>query len=492
MTFARLTRPRLSRETRPGERAVGWLELFYDLVYVAALIQVGRGLVADVSLAGGMRFLILFFLLWWAWTGTTFYMNRIAVDDVAHRLLVIIQMIAIAALGTEVGGAFEDQAGSVALAYGVVRTTIVLMYVRAWRLLPEVRTSAVRYSLMFGVSALIWFASVFVDGPARFWMWGVAIAIDAARVFKPDITDGSLQPDRDHMLERYALFTIIVLGESFIKTIGAVADHGVTLDTQILGAIGLAITAAMWWTYFDDVADSPIKSQSTSLAPTVGWVYAHFPLTMGLTSLGVAIEKLALSDLDEPVSSRYAMLMFVSLVVVLASISILDALTVNRHFAISEVDRLTPRISAIVVLAVVWLFSDQLTAPAFGVLVLLIVATQIGVQDAIAARRERAVVGRVDALVSEGRGEICEDFVDITFEAPRSGVCAVCEELGKVWVQLRSCAECGYVGCCDDSDGAHSRQHFSESGHPVMASIEDGAEWAWCYIHDTTLDLARQ
>ena len=370
MTLERLSRPRLAQEL-PAGRSVGWLELFYDLVYVAALIQVGRGLVEDVSFAGGVRFVILFFLLWWAWTGTTFFVNRVAADDVPHRLLVIIQMIAIAALATELDGAFEEQAANVALAYGVVRATIVAMYLRAWRLLPRMGSFALGYARQFGLSAAIWFASVFVDSPYRFWMWGVAVLVDAGRVFRKDTMNNDIRPDRDHMVERYALFTIIVLGESFIKTIGAVADHGVTLDTQVMGAIGLAITAGMWWTYFDDVADSPIKSNGNSVKPALGWVYAHLPLTMGLTALGVAIEKLALSELGEPISSKYGTLMFFSIAGVLGAISVIDALTVNRHFAIAERDRLIPRLSAIGALTIVWLFRAQVDAVVFGALVLV-------------------------------------------------------------------------------------------------------------------------
>jgi low temperature requirement protein LtrA len=492
MTLERFSKPRLQTESRLGERSVGWLELFYDLIYVAALIQVGQGLVNDVSITGAIQFVILFFLLWWAWTGTTFYMNRITADDLPHRFLVIAQMIAIGALATEVGGAFNDQSANVALAYGVVRTTLVLMYVRAWRLIPRAAGLARRYTIWFGAGATLWFISVAVPNPWRFWLWGAAILIDASRVFRRDVTgSGALQPDREHMSERYALFTIIVLGESFIKTTGAVADHGVTLDTQILGAIGLSITVALWWTYFDDVADSPIRARGSAKASAATWVYAHLPLTMGLTATGVAVEKLALGEIGQSMQSKYVALMIVSIIGVLAAISVIDAVTVNRHFAISERDRLIPRLASIVALLTLWTVGATLPAQIFGIIVLTVVAFQIGVEDALAKRREDGVRDHVARLIEENRGGtgLCEHLIDLSITSPVAGVCVECAEKGMVWVHLRSCTTCGTVGCCDDSEGQHATEHHGSTGHPVIISIEDGEDWAWCYEHEISLDL---
>jgi hypothetical protein len=62
--------------------------------------------------------------------------------------------------------------------------------------------------------------------------------------------------------------------------------------------------------------------------------------------------------------------------------------------------------------------------------------------------------------------------------------CPRCLEEGLTWVHLRSCAECGQVGCCDSSVGKHAEAHFHETGHPVMRSIEPGEAWRWCYVDE--------
>ena len=51
-------------------------------------------------------------------------------------------------------------------------------------------------------------------------------------------------------------------------------------------------------------------------------------------------------------------------------------------------------------------------------------------------------------------------------------------------MHLRSCAECGNVGCCDSSVGKHAEAHFHDTGHPVMRSIEPGEAWLWCYVDE--------
>jgi CPA1 family monovalent cation:H+ antiporter len=61
------------------------------------------------------------------------------------------------------------------------------------------------------------------------------------------------------------------------------------------------------------------------------------------------------------------------------------------------------------------------------------------------------------------------------------GVCPDCISMGITWVHLRMCLECGNVGCCESSQGKHAEQHFHQTGHPVMRSVEAGEAWRWCF-----------
>ena len=62
--------------------------------------------------------------------------------------------------------------------------------------------------------------------------------------------------------------------------------------------------------------------------------------------------------------------------------------------------------------------------------------------------------------------------------------CEQCLREGMTWVHLRICTRCGHVGCCDSSQGQHATQHFRDTGHPVMRSLEPGEAWRWCFVDE--------
>jgi hypothetical protein len=62
-------------------------------------------------------------------------------------------------------------------------------------------------------------------------------------------------------------------------------------------------------------------------------------------------------------------------------------------------------------------------------------------------------------------------------------------KIGAEWNELRVCLTCGHVGCCEDSAHAHALRHFQSSGHPLIASLERGETWGWCYLDRRYFDL---
>ena len=105
-------RLRIGENREQEHRHATWLELFYDLVFVVAVSQVAHNLYADVTISGFFSFIFLFIPIWWAWIGTTLYANRFDSDDIGHRLLMGVQMLAIAALAVNVHhGLGETSAG---------------------------------------------------------------------------------------------------------------------------------------------------------------------------------------------------------------------------------------------------------------------------------------------------------------------------------------------------------------------------------------------
>jgi monovalent cation/hydrogen antiporter len=63
-----------------------------------------------------------------------------------------------------------------------------------------------------------------------------------------------------------------------------------------------------------------------------------------------------------------------------------------------------------------------------------------------------------------------------TLAEPRAEACEKCGERRN----LRACADCGHVGCCESLQ-AHNTAHFRESGHPVIRSMSVDHGFTWCY-----------
>lgn len=259
---------------REGEKAVSWLELFYDLIFVAGIIQLGNVLSEQVStqeaVAGPMvQFAGLFIPLWVAWTGFTFFSNRYTVDDFPHRLLVFVKMMAMGTMAISAGDVVANGEHAIfALSFAVVQGIIALMHLRAFRQVDEGRSYARYWGLVFFVGALLWLASIWMPGPWAYVVWAVGVvAVLGAPISKQSRQLAEEFPiDMEHLAERYGLLTIIVLGESFVKVLSHLAanDALVAAPSLLKAGASLFITCSIWWIYFDDVAGARLKGGPSS------------------------------------------------------------------------------------------------------------------------------------------------------------------------------------------------------------------------------------
>ena len=76
----------------------------------------------------------------------------------------------------------------------------------------------------------------------------------------------------------------------------------------------------------------------------------------------------------------------------------------------------------------------------------------------------------------------CSHVNQIRDVKPNSDGCEECRKMGSTWVHLRECLECGNVACCDSSPNRHATKHFHATHHPIIASLERGEDWKFCYV----------
>jgi len=274
-------------------RRASWLELFFDLIFVAAISQVGIPLGEDYSLHGLLRYALMFLLIWWGWFGHTMYSTRFDADDVVHRVLTLVQIFAAAAMAANArdGLASRDSAGFGA-AYAVLRIVLVIQY---WRARHERRTRKLAsiFSAGFGSAAMLWILAALAPVPLRFWLWGLAAIIDLGTPWVVVRYTHHFPPHHEHLPERFGLFTIILLGESVGAVMrGMESQESWPAAAAISAFSGLAFIFIVWWWYFDiarGAAQRHVRSERDTLLFNI-WSYAHFPLYLAIAVAGVGIE----------------------------------------------------------------------------------------------------------------------------------------------------------------------------------------------------------
>jgi uncharacterized UBP type Zn finger protein len=87
---------------------------------------------------------------------------------------------------------------------------------------------------------------------------------------------------------------------------------------------------------------------------------------------------------------------------------------------------------------------------------------------------------------------VCAHLDQVKVAPPPPGSAEGCEDClreGTQWVHLRACLTCGHIGCCDNSPRRHATAHFHATTHPLIASVEPGEDWSWCYVDEKAFVL---
>jgi low temperature requirement protein LtrA len=348
------TPPQLSVGDADASRKVSWLELFFDLVYVAAVIELGYVLSGNVSAQGVLNFILLFIPIWWSWTGSTVYNNRFQSNDILHRLLVFGQIFFVAAMAINVNDGLGASFPAFALSYGVVRALLAVMYIRAGQFIPAARPLTRIASIGFGIGAGLWIVAAFLPEPIRYIVAVIAFGVDLYAGLSPQsrAAQRALPPSANHLPERYSLFTIIVFGELFLKVIRDLSGEAAPVQSWLIGALMMGISAALWWLYFDNIAESKVKWAKSAYA----WVYGHLPLHIGITAFGVAVPKI-IHGYDD-LKADYRLLLCAALALTLLLIAILERTVQSERSAGQAATETGLRVGGALIILGIGLFGD--------------------------------------------------------------------------------------------------------------------------------------
>ena len=107
--------------TTTEDQSTTFIELFFDLVFVYAVTQTVSLVHEKLSWAGVAHAVIVFWLVWWAWTQFTWALNS---ADTTHPAVEAVMLVATALaflMAVTVPDAFGDAGGWFAATYVAVR-----------------------------------------------------------------------------------------------------------------------------------------------------------------------------------------------------------------------------------------------------------------------------------------------------------------------------------------------------------------------------------
>ena len=317
------------------DRRVTDLELFYDLVYVAVIAQAGHQLREHVSIRGLGELAIVFALIWIAWLNGTVYLELHGREDGRTRTFVFVQMGILAVLAVFTADATEGSGAAFALAYAAFLVVMAWLWYTVRREdrrdHPEFLAVTGRYVTGMGLSVAVIAASALLPVEPRLVVWaGFAIAWFVAILLLERSRVGLAQGliPTDSLVERFGLFTLIVLGEVVIGVVDGLSSVEQDVVTVATGLIGLVLGAGFWWIYFDVVGHRLPRSDGRTLA---NWVLSHYPITLSITASGAALVGLLEHAHDARTPAATAWLLAGAVAVGLLALILIARALVDAH-----------------------------------------------------------------------------------------------------------------------------------------------------------------
>ncbi len=296
----------------PGR--VEWLELFFDLVVVAAVAVLSATLREDATYRELGLFLVSYGAVWFAWVSVVMYAD--VAGELTRVRTVIVSMFLLAVMAAAAPGHFEARANAFAAAFVLVRVFAARDSLRTGRLMTAWPL------LQVGGFTLPWLVSLAVPVPWKYWLWALGLALDLLTVLTRGdrLTDdrraqlerrmgqaadshrrrgGEGRPtelvgltevdvDREHLEERLGLFVIIVLGESVAALVLTAAQTSWTRDFVGTSIAGFLLLVLLWLLTFSYGFASAPGVRPGSMPPRFG-LPLHLASTLGILLIGVGL-----------------------------------------------------------------------------------------------------------------------------------------------------------------------------------------------------------
>jgi low temperature requirement protein LtrA len=265
-------------------------------------------------------------------------------------------MLGVAAVAISIHDALEGHHRSLAFSFAFIEIMITYLWwsVGFWD--PSHRKYSVFYTTNYLIAFALLIVSAFVENKYVMPIWIVVLLLNltpgltgARTIIRGLKEQGQVFSASESIVERFGLFTIIVLAESVLSTVGGVAE---IKDKQLIAWIafilGILISFLLWSIYFDMTSEQETKTGYSYLQ----WLlFLHFPLLFALATVGACIRVL-LEDMTAAAHQTVQWIFCISIATILLTIvgltRVMKEEEEDRSY-IRPVSRLLILISAIIV-----------------------------------------------------------------------------------------------------------------------------------------------
>ncbi|MCY0905910.1 low temperature requirement protein A [Arthrobacter sp. H14-L1] len=278
----------------PGR--VHWMELFFDLVFVAFVGQLAHGIHGDPGWTAFGTFILLFFPAWWAWANIVSVVNLL--PGLSARTLGVAMLAAMAAAGIMAAaapGAFGDRAWAFSLGNAAMRAILLVLWLYQHR--QQSDQTPWRIWIYNGSTAVLWLFASLLPLHVAVIFWAVSIAVEVSMVTVGGHLWAALAAANvniDHASERLGLFVIIVLGESVFTIVSEVSSHW-DPRAGLAGALGFLVAALLGWAFFQygtgivTAGLERLKSRADFAGILQTTLFLPFLLVLGVASVAAGI-----------------------------------------------------------------------------------------------------------------------------------------------------------------------------------------------------------
>lgn len=271
------------RDHAEAHRAATTLELLFDLASVIAIASAAIGLHHGIAEGHALEvlpsFMAAFFMIWWSWMNYTWFASAYDDGSPAFVALSFVAMFGALMIAAGIPAVFAGDPIYLSLAgFVVMRVAMALFWFGAASGDRSHRKTALSYG--FGILLLqcfwVWLVFSVPPGSALYsTLFVVGVLGELAVPAYSEGRHGVTTWHRHHIIERYGLLNIIVLGECFlaIAAMLATGESGAPAPNHaILTAISAAaVTFSLWGIYFtseDHLIDSDLRR-------ALPWGYGH-------------------------------------------------------------------------------------------------------------------------------------------------------------------------------------------------------------------------